>query len=148
MGATSPLARPPSLISTKKRRTNISVVGGSFSVHCLVMENRPFFHVDSKSYEIMREGNSKGINIIKRGRNHQSNVVLAGSRPGSMKWPICCQTTSSKKLSVKVQRYSYFKKKRNERGRYVCITEFGVTKGRGYVIILEGRDSWGWRGFS
>ncbi len=76
MGATSPLAGPPSLISTKKRRTNISVVGGSFSVHCSVMENRPFFHVDSKSYEIMREGNSKGINIIERGRNHQSNVVL------------------------------------------------------------------------
>jgi hypothetical protein len=24
----------------------------------------------------------------------------------------------------------------------------GVTKGKGYVIILEGRDSWGWRGFS
>jgi hypothetical protein len=78
VGATSPLAGPPSLISTKKRRTNISVVGGSFSVHCSVMENRPFFHVDSKSYEIMREGNSKGINIIERGRNHQSNVVLGG----------------------------------------------------------------------
>jgi hypothetical protein len=54
----------------------MSAVGSSFLVQYPVMDNRRFFHVDSKSYEITREGNTKGINIIERGRNHQSNVVF------------------------------------------------------------------------
>jgi hypothetical protein len=33
-----------------------------------------------------------------------------------------------------------FQKQCNDQGRYVSITEFGVTKGKGYVIIPEGRD--------
>ena len=39
-------------------------------------------------------------------------------------------------------------KQRNNRGSFVTITVLGDSKGRGGVIIPEGRDSWGWRGVS
>uniref|UniRef100_A0A2N9FPT0 Reverse transcriptase domain-containing protein n=1 Tax=Fagus sylvatica TaxID=28930 RepID=A0A2N9FPT0_FAGSY len=39
-------------------------------------------------------------------------------------------------------------KQRNDRGNFVTVTVLGDSKGRGGVIILEGRESWGWRGIS
>uniref|UniRef100_A0A2N9FZM9 Reverse transcriptase domain-containing protein n=1 Tax=Fagus sylvatica TaxID=28930 RepID=A0A2N9FZM9_FAGSY len=37
---------------------------------------------------------------------------------------------------------------RNGRGGFVTMTVLGDSKGRGCVIVLEGRDTWGWRGLS
>ncbi len=117
------------------------------------MENIRFFHVDSKSYEITREGNSKGINIFERGRNHQSNVVFG--REGARWFQVVLHEVAHLPPEHKFQKtfcegtkVFLFQKQRNDWGRYVSITEFGVSKGRGYVIISEGRDLWGWRGFS
>uniref|UniRef100_A0A2N9GEX2 Reverse transcriptase domain-containing protein n=1 Tax=Fagus sylvatica TaxID=28930 RepID=A0A2N9GEX2_FAGSY len=37
---------------------------------------------------------------------------------------------------------------RNGRGGFVTVTVLGDSKGRGCVIVPEGRDTWGWRGLS
>jgi hypothetical protein len=39
-------------------------------------------------------------------------------------------------------------KQRNGRGNFVAVTVLGDSKGRGCVIIREGRDAWGWRSVS
>ena len=39
-------------------------------------------------------------------------------------------------------------KQRNGRGGFVTVTVLGDSKGRGCVIVPEGRDTWGWRGLS
>jgi hypothetical protein len=39
-------------------------------------------------------------------------------------------------------------KNRNDSGRYVFVTEYGTQKQRGSIVIPEGHEGWGWRGFS
>ncbi len=39
-------------------------------------------------------------------------------------------------------------KNKNDRGRYVSVTEYGAKSRKGSVVIPEGHDRWGWRGFS
>ena len=37
---------------------------------------------------------------------------------------------------------------KNGRGSFASVTVLGDSKSRDCVIIPEGRDTWGWRGFS
>jgi hypothetical protein len=49
--------------------------------------------------------------------------------------------------SGKATRFMWFKSS-GMTGNFVTVTVLGDSKGRGGVIIPEGRDSWGWRGIS
>lgn len=48
----------------------------------------------------------------------------------------------------KREEFLFFKRTKNSRGKFVSVTEYGTQKHKGSVVIPEGHDRWGWRGFS
>ncbi len=110
-----------------------------------------FFHVESKSYEIVRNVNE--LRIIERGKRHMSHVSMGSA---TARW---CHDILLEFATLPPDQNAFrsfregnkvfvIQKQRNGKGRFASMTVLGETKDRGSVIIPEGRDAGGWRGFS
>uniref|UniRef100_A0A2N9IKL7 Uncharacterized protein n=1 Tax=Fagus sylvatica TaxID=28930 RepID=A0A2N9IKL7_FAGSY len=113
-------------------------------------ENR-FFIVESKSFEIVK--NAIELSIIERRRNHLSIVTMGFV---AALW-LCDVLLEVSKLSNDQNLFRSFhegnkifvlQKQRNGKGRFVTITALGESKSKGYVIIPERQDAFGWQGLS
>ena len=115
------------------------------------MGDKRYFQVESKSFEIVKHAYE--VNLIDRGRNHVSNVSM---RFAAASWfhdallEVARLTNNQNVFRSFREGNKVFvvQKQRNDRGRFVTVTVLGDSKGRGCVIILEGRDAGGWRGVS
>ena len=115
------------------------------------MGDKRYFHVESKSFELIK--NAFEVCIIERGRQHRSEVSM-GFAAALWFWDAILEVA---KLSREQNVFRSFRegnkvyviqKQRNDRGNFVTVTVLGDSKGKGGVIIPEGRESWGWRGIS
>ena len=115
------------------------------------MSEKRFFHVESKSFEIVK--NAIELSIIERGRKHISIVSMGFAAAFGLRDALVEIT----KLSTDQNLFRSFRegnkvfvlqKQRNGSGRFVTITVLGDAKGKGCVIIPEGREASGWRGMS
>jgi hypothetical protein len=115
------------------------------------MGEKRYFHVESKSFEIVK--NAIEVSIIEHGRKHLSSVLMGFAVALWLRGALLEIT----KLSIDQNLFRSFRegnkvfvmqKQRNGRGRFVTITMLGDSKGRGCVIVPEGRDACGWRGMS
>ena len=113
-------------------------------------ENR-FFYVESKSFEITKKAFE--VRIIERGRKHLSNVSMGFAAALWLRDALL----EVAKLSNDQNLFRSFRegkkvyvvqKQKNGRGSFASVTVLGDSKSRDCVIIPEGRDTWGWRGFS
>ena len=117
----------------------------------IIMGDKRFLQVESKSFELVKTAFE--VNIIERGRKHISNVSM-GFAAAHWFWDALLEVVQ---LSNAQNLFRSFRegnkifviqKQRNSRGSFVSATVLGNSKGRGCVIILEGRDACGWRGVS
>jgi hypothetical protein len=110
-----------------------------------------WFNIESKSFEFALEGT--GVRIIERGRNSVSNITLG--KEGT-KWlgigMAAIVKLSPEQSFVRTHREEgrvfILQKNKNDRGRFVSVTEYGAKHRMGSVVIPEGHDRWGWRGFN
>uniref|UniRef100_A0A2N9IUI4 Reverse transcriptase domain-containing protein n=1 Tax=Fagus sylvatica TaxID=28930 RepID=A0A2N9IUI4_FAGSY len=105
----------------------------------------------SKSFELVKHAFE--LSIIERGRGHSSSMsmgfaaaiwfrdVLLEVANLHAEQNLFCSFRERNKIFV-------VQKQRNGRGGFVTVTVLGDSKGRGCVIVPEGRDTWGWRGLS
>ena len=115
------------------------------------MGDTRFFHVESKSFELIK--NAFEVCIIERGRQHRSEVSMGFATALWFRDAILEVAKLSRDQNVfrsfrEGNKVYVIQKQRNDRGNFVTVTVLGDSKGRGGVIILEGRESWGWRGIS
>jgi hypothetical protein len=110
-----------------------------------------FFHVEPKSYELAHYVNE--LRIIERGKKHMSHVTMGLA---TARW---CHDILLEFATLPPDQNAFrsfregnkvfvIQKQRNGKGRFASVTVLGETKDRGFVIIPEGRDAGGWRGFS
>jgi hypothetical protein len=115
------------------------------------MGDSRFFHVESKSYEIVRHVND--LRIIERGQKHLSHVTMGFA---TARW---CHDILLEFANLPPDQNAFrsfregnkvfvIQKQRNGKGRFASVTVLGETKDKGSVIIPEGRGAGGWRGFS
>jgi hypothetical protein len=119
------------------------------------MGNRRWFNIESKSFEFALEehGGSVGVSIIERGRNSVSGITLGtkGStwlRKGMAEVHKLPPDQGYVRTLRDEGKTIILQKNRNARGRFISVTEYGVQRRQGSVIIPEGQELWGWRGFS
>jgi hypothetical protein len=149
-GATSPLIGHP-LPETVLVGGSLRLNSGSLSTLRLVMGIKRFFHVESKAFELVK--NAIEVSIIERGRKHTSTVSMGFAAAFWLRDSLLEVAKLSNEQNVfrsfrEGNKVYVVQKQRNNRGSFVTITVLGDSKGRGGVIIPEGRDSWGWRGVS
>ena len=117
----------------------------------LVMGIKRFFQVESKAFELVK--NAIEVSIIERGRKHTSTVSMGFAAAFWFRDSLLEVAKLSNEQNVfrsfrEGNKVFVVQKQRNNRGSFVTITVLGDSKGRGGVIIPEGKDSWGWRGVS
>uniref|UniRef100_A0A2N9HJW1 Reverse transcriptase domain-containing protein n=1 Tax=Fagus sylvatica TaxID=28930 RepID=A0A2N9HJW1_FAGSY len=110
-----------------------------------------FFQVESKAFELVK--NAIEVSIIERGRKHTSTVSMGFAAAFWFRDSLLEVAKLSNEQNVfrsfrEGNKVFVVQKQRNNRGSFVTITVLGDSKGRGGVIIPEGKDSWGWRGVS
>ena len=114
------------------------------------MGERRFFHVESKSFELARH--DSGICITERGKNHTSNLMMGVVIE---KW--CQDALLDLAQSIDQNAFRSFhegnkvfviQKQMNNKRLFVSLTVLGDSRGKGNVIILDGKETRGWRGFS
>ena len=149
-GATSPLIGlplPEMVLVGGLLRLN----GGSLSTLRLAMGIKRFFQVESKAFELVK--NAIEVSIIERGRKHTSTVSMGFAAAFWFRDSLLEVAKLSNEQNVfrsfqEGNKAYVVQKQRNNRGSFVTVTVLGDSKGRGGVIIPEGRDSWGWCGVS
>jgi hypothetical protein len=110
-----------------------------------------FFHVESKSYELVRHGNE--LRIVERGQKHLSHVTMGlvtarWCHDILLEFAMMPPDQNAFRSFREGNKVFVIQKQRNGKGRFVSVTVLGETKGKGSVIIPEGREAGGWRGFS
>jgi hypothetical protein len=115
------------------------------------MGDTRFFYVESKSFEIAK--NALEVSIIERGRKHRCNVSMGFATAFWFRDTLLEVSKLSREQNVfrsfrEGNKVYVVQKQRNDRGNFLTVTVLGDSKGRGGVIIPEGKDFWGWRGFS
>ena len=115
------------------------------------MGTKRFFQVESKSFELVK--NAIEVSIIERGRKHTSTVSMGFAaafwfRDSLLEVAKLSNDQNAFRSFKEGNKVYVLQKQRNTRGSFVTITVLGDSKGRGGVIIPEGKDSWGWRGVS
>jgi hypothetical protein len=115
------------------------------------MGDKRFLQVESKSFELVKT--AFDVNIIERGRKHMSNVLLGFAavhwfRDALLEVVKLSNDQNLFRLFREGNKVFVIQKQRNSRGSFVSVTVLRDSKGRGCVIIPEGRDACGWRGIS
>ena len=117
------------------------------------MEDKKYFHVESKSFDLIREAGINGLCIIERGKKFMSSIVL--DKEGAMWFMYLMAKATNTSLEEQLlktcreaNKVFVCKKQQNERGRFVSLKEFGVSRNKGFPVIPKGRDLWRWQGFS
>ena len=115
------------------------------------MGYKRYFHVESKSFELIK--NVFEVCIIERGRQHRSEVSMGFATVLWFRDAILEVAKLSRDQNVFLSfregnKVYVIQKQRNDRGNFVTVTILGDSRGRGGVIISEGRESWGWCGIS
>jgi hypothetical protein len=116
------------------------------------MGGRRWFIVESKSFEFCLD--SPGVQIIERGcKNSVSRVTLGKDGAQWFRKNMVAITSQSidqgfTRTCREAGKVFVLQKNKNDRGRYVSVTEYGYQKRRGSLVIPEGDEGWGWRGFS
>uniref|UniRef100_A0A2N9H040 Uncharacterized protein n=1 Tax=Fagus sylvatica TaxID=28930 RepID=A0A2N9H040_FAGSY len=107
--------------------------------------------IESKSFELVKHAFE--LSIIERGRGHSSSVLMGFA---AALW-FCDVLLEVANFHAEQNLFCSFRegnkvfvvqKQRNGRGGFVTVTVLGDSKGKGCVIVPEGRDTWGWRGLS
>jgi hypothetical protein len=105
----------------------------------------------SKSFEVLLDGTTSGIQIIERGKNCTSKIALG--RDGA-KW-FCssmveiCSTPVDQNYSRSFREAAVafvIQKNWNGRGSFISVAAYGGGRNKDYMVILVGRDLWGCRG--
>ena len=109
------------------------------------------FHVESKLFELKK--NAMEVTIIERGKKHRSIVSMGfvaafWFRDSLLEVATLSRDQNAFRSFREGNKVYVVQKQRNDKGNFVTVTILGDSKGRGGVIILEGRDCWGWRGIS
>ena len=115
------------------------------------MGESQFLQVESKSFEIAKHVST--LSITERSRSHVSSVsmgFLAARWCREALLEVANLSTAKHLFRSFRERNSVFviQKQSNVRGAFVSITVLGETRGKGIVIIPEGRDGKGWRDVS
>ena len=115
------------------------------------MGERRFFQVESKSFELLRSDGE--LRITERGKNHLSYVTMGIV---TARW-FCDALLEVASISIDQNAFWSFRegnkviviqKQMNGKGRFVSVVVLGESKSKGTVIILEGKGTRGWKGFS
>ena len=122
----------------------MDIGGGSFSTK-KAMANWKYFHIESKSFDLITEAGNIGLCIIERGKNYLSNITMGREGADWFKSLMAeAANTSPDKHLLKTFREAnkvfVIQKQHNERGRFILMKEFGVSKNKGYIVIPEGKD--------
>jgi hypothetical protein len=125
--------------------------GGSLSTFRVVMGDTRLFHVESKSFELKK--NAMEVTIIERGKKHRRIVSMGFAAAFWFRDSLLEVATLSRDQNAfrsfrEGKKVYVVQKQRNDKGNFVTVTVLGDSKGRGGVIIPEGKDSWGWHGIS
>jgi hypothetical protein len=115
------------------------------------MGDTRLFHVESKLFELKK--NAMEVTIIERGKKHRSIVSMGFAAAFWFRDSLLEVATLSRDQNAfrsfrEGNKVYVIQKQRNDKGNFVTVTILGDSKGRGGVIIPEGKDSWGWRGVS
>ena len=115
------------------------------------MGDTRLFHVESKLFELKK--NAMEVTIIERGKKHRSIVSMGfvaafWFRDSLLEVATLSRDQNAFRSFREGNKVYVVQKQRNDKGNFVTVTILGDSKGRGGVIILEGRDCWGWRGIS
>ena len=115
------------------------------------MGESQFLQVESKSFEIAKHVST--LSITERSRSHVSSVsmgFLAARWCREALLEVANLSTAKHLFRSFRERNSVFviQKQSNVRGAFVSITVLREYRGKGIVIIPEGRDGKGWRGVS
>jgi hypothetical protein len=115
------------------------------------MGNSRFFNVESKSYELVHHVNE--LRIVERGQKHLSHVTMGlvtarWCHDILLEFATLPPDQNAFRSFREGNKVFFIQKQRNGKGRFVSVTVLGDTKGKGSVIIPEGRAAGGWRGFS
>ena len=125
--------------------------GGSLSTLRSVMGAPRLFHVESKSFELVK--NAMEVIIIECGRKHKCTVSMGFAAAFWLRDSLLEVAKLSKEQNAfrsfrEGNKVYVIQKQRNDRGNFVTVIVLRDSKERGGVIIPKGRDSWGWRGVS
>jgi hypothetical protein len=117
------------------------------------MGDRKYFHVESKLFDLIKEADTNGICIIERGKIFLSSITLG--KEGVIWFQslmVEAGTSSPDKQILKnfreANKVFVCQKQSNARDHFVSLKEYGASRNKGFVVIPEGRDLWGWHGFS
>ncbi len=115
------------------------------------MAEKRLFHVESKLFELVK--NAIEVSIIEHGRKHRSTVSMGFAaafwlRDSLLEIAKLSNTKNVFRSFKEGNKVFVVQKQQNGRGSFVTITVLGDSKGRGSVIILAGKEAWGWRGLS
>ena len=115
------------------------------------MGNSRFFNVESKSYELVHHVNE--LRIVERGQKHLSHVTMGlvtarWCHDILLEFATLPPDQNAFRSFREGNKVFFIQKQRNGKGRFVSVTVLGDTKGKGSVIIPEGRAAGDWRGFS
>ena len=109
--------------------------------------------MESKSFDLIKEADTNGICIIERGKIFLSSITLG--KEGAIWFQslmVKVATSSPDKQILKTfkeaNKVFVCHKQSNVRGHFVSLKEYGASRNKGFVVIPEGRDLWGWHGFS
>jgi hypothetical protein len=129
----------------------LNLQGGSFLTFRLIMAEKRIFHVESKLFELVK--NAIEVSITERGRKHRSIVSMGFAAAVWLRDSLLEIAKLSNSRNVfrsfrEGNKIFVVQKQQNDRGSFVTVTVLGDSKGKGGVIIPDGRESWGWRGLS
>jgi hypothetical protein len=115
------------------------------------MGDKRYFQIESKSFELVKHAFE--LSIIERGRGHSSSVSMGFAAAiwfRDVLLEVANLHAEQNLFRSFCERNKIFvvQKQRNGRGGFVTVPVLGDSKGRGCVIVPEGRDTWGWRGLS
>ena len=107
--------------------------------------------MESKSFELVK--NAIEVSIIERGRKHVSTILMGFAAAYWFRDALLevANLSNDQNLFLSFRegdKVFVVQKQRNGRVNFVIVMVLGDSKGRGCVIIPEGRDAWGWRGVS
>uniref|UniRef100_A0A2N9F8S0 Uncharacterized protein n=1 Tax=Fagus sylvatica TaxID=28930 RepID=A0A2N9F8S0_FAGSY len=93
------------------------------------------------------------VTIIERGKKHRRTVSMGFAAAFWFRDSLLEVATLSRDQNAfrsfrEGNKVYVVQRQRNDKGNFVTVTVLGDSKGRGGVIIPEGKDSWGWRGIS
>ena len=129
-------------------------MGGSFSSFNLIpMGHHRSFRIESKQFDIALEGGGPfQIKITERGKHHTASILLG--RDGARWLAKCVEenvTRAEDPSFIRTYREGeqgfVITRHGNTNGRYLEVVVYGKGGLKGRVVIPEGRDQGGWRGF-